>query len=201
MAPFAGPFRVTSQAIPQNVYGTSPQTITWDVAGTDVAPINVANVKISLSRTRAEFDGARREHAQRRLLQRGLRRTSRPPRPGSRSRRSATCSSTSPHADVAIVAPPTVPVGGTVPATLSVDARRAGRRSAPSTRALTKDYDATTTATVISTAGDAALSVADPSSNAPGPPRQRRVRAAVGAAGQGRPPARSPRSAVRRSRC
>ena len=49
VAPLAGPFRVTSQAISEVVYGTPPQTITWDVAGTDVAPINVANVKISLS--------------------------------------------------------------------------------------------------------------------------------------------------------
>ena len=48
IAPFAGPFRVTSQPISEVIYGTLSKTITWDVAGTDVAPINVANVKLSL---------------------------------------------------------------------------------------------------------------------------------------------------------
>ena len=71
------------------------------------------------------------------------------------------------HADVAIVAPPTAPVGGTVPATLSV-ALGAPPAFGPFQPGVTRDYDASTTATVISTAGDATLSVADPSTNAPG---------------------------------
>ena len=53
-------------------------------------------------------------------------------------------------------------VGGSVPATLVADAGRAGERSARSRRASTKDYDASTTATVISTAGDAALTASTP---------------------------------------
>ena len=69
-------------------------------------------------------------------------------------------------------------VGGTVPATLSLTHGRAGAASAPFTPGLQKDYFATTTANVISTAGDATLSVADPSTNQHRPPRQRRVRAA-----------------------
>ncbi len=71
------------------------------------------------------------------------------------------------HADVAIVAPPTVPVGGTVPPTLSV-VLGTPPAFGPFTPGQTKDYDASTTATVISTAGDATLSVLDPSPNAPG---------------------------------
>jgi hypothetical protein len=58
-------------------------------------------------------------------------------------------------------------LGGTVAATLSLSLG-----SAPTFGAFTpgvaKDYTATMTANVISTAGDAALSVADPSSTAPG---------------------------------
>ena len=44
-----GPFQVTTEntATPWAVGST--QTVTWDVAGTDAAPISVANVKISLS--------------------------------------------------------------------------------------------------------------------------------------------------------
>ena len=55
----------------------------------------------------------------------------------------------------------TAPVGGTVPPTLALTLG-APRRSAPSRRACERDYTATTTANVISTAGDAALSVSDP---------------------------------------
>ncbi len=55
-------------------------------------------------------------------------------------------------------------VGGTVPATLVAVAGRAGDASARSRRACTKTYLASTTATVTSTAGDALLSVSDPSS-------------------------------------
>ncbi len=53
------------------------------------------------------------------------------------------------------------PVGGAVPATLSLTLGAAAGFG-PFTPGLAKDYTATTTATVISTAGDATLSVADP---------------------------------------
>jgi hypothetical protein len=43
------PFAVTSPNGGESFAGGSSQTITWNIAGTDVAPINVANVKISLS--------------------------------------------------------------------------------------------------------------------------------------------------------
>lgn len=42
-------YRVTSQATAITWTGDSPQTITWDVAGTDAAPFNVANVNIYAS--------------------------------------------------------------------------------------------------------------------------------------------------------
>jgi type 1 glutamine amidotransferase len=58
-------------------------------------------------------------------------------------------------------------VGGSVPATLSLTLGAPAAFGA-FTPGLAKDYTATTLATVISTAGDAALSVADPSSNATG---------------------------------
>ncbi|BCJ61341.1 M12 family metallo-peptidase [Micromonospora endophytica] len=49
LAPEAGPFLVTSQADAAVLDGASAQTVTWDVAGTDVAPVNVSTVKITLS--------------------------------------------------------------------------------------------------------------------------------------------------------
>ena len=79
-------------------------------------------------------------------------------------------------------------VGGNVPATLSLSL---GRRppSGPSSRASRASMTASTTANVISTAGDATLSVADPSSTATGHlvngafslPQPLRVRAGAGA--------------------
>jgi hypothetical protein len=42
-------YRVTSQATATTWTGDSPQTITWDVAGTDAAPFNVTNVNIYAS--------------------------------------------------------------------------------------------------------------------------------------------------------
>jgi hypothetical protein len=59
------------------------------------------------------------------------------------------------------------PVSGAVPATLSLSLRGAATFS-PFTPGVARSYDATTTANVISTAGDAALSVADPSPDASG---------------------------------
>ena len=55
------------------------------------------------------------------------------------------------------------------------DARHAGAPSARSRRRVEKDYTASMTANVISTAGDAALSVVDPSTPGAGPPGQRDV--------------------------
>ncbi len=46
----SGLFRVTSQATPGQTWtGFSTQTITWDVAGTDAAPVAATNVDIYLS--------------------------------------------------------------------------------------------------------------------------------------------------------
>ena len=59
------------------------------------------------------------------------------------------------------------PVGGTVPATLSLTLGAPAHFGA-FTPGVAREYTASTTANVISTAGDATLSVVDPSSNAPG---------------------------------
>ena len=45
----AGPFRISNFNATATIAGGSTQTVTWDVAGSDLAPINCANVKISLS--------------------------------------------------------------------------------------------------------------------------------------------------------
>jgi Metallo-peptidase family M12B Reprolysin-like len=44
-----GPFQVTSQSTAVSYTGGTNQTVTWNVNGTNVAPINAPNVKISLS--------------------------------------------------------------------------------------------------------------------------------------------------------
>lgn len=49
LAPSAGPFLVTYPNTAVSVKSESAQTITWAVAGTDVAPVNTANVRISMS--------------------------------------------------------------------------------------------------------------------------------------------------------
>jgi hypothetical protein len=49
LANTAGPFLVTSPNTAVTYEATSTQTVTWDVAGTDVAPIGTTDVKISLS--------------------------------------------------------------------------------------------------------------------------------------------------------
>ena len=75
-------------------------------------------------------------------------------------------------------------VGGSVPATLSLSLGAPASFGA-FTPGVARTYDASTTANVISTAGDAALSVADPELERDRAPGQRRVLAAHAAGGQG----------------
>ena len=49
LAPEAGPFLVTSQDSATVLDGGSTQTVSWDVAGTDAAPVNAGQVRITLS--------------------------------------------------------------------------------------------------------------------------------------------------------
>jgi hypothetical protein len=49
LANTAGPFRVTSPNTVDSLPGSSTQTVTWDVANTDVAPVGTSDVRISLS--------------------------------------------------------------------------------------------------------------------------------------------------------
>jgi trimeric autotransporter adhesin len=49
LAPGAGPFLVTSPNTAVTLDGNSSQTVTWNVANTQVAPVNTTNVKITLS--------------------------------------------------------------------------------------------------------------------------------------------------------
>jgi hypothetical protein len=63
--------------------------------------------------------------------------------------------------------PPQTTVGGTVAATVSLSLTGTGVLG-PFAAGVGKDYEATVPATVVTTAGDAALSVADPGSNATG---------------------------------
>ena len=165
VAPLASPFRVTSQPISEVIYGTLSKTITWDVAGTDVAPINVANVKISLVGSNGSTVIAEST-----------------PNDGSWTGAWPDVALTNARvkveavgnvffdvsdADLTSVKAPTLPVGGNVPATLSLTLGTPAAFGA-FTPGVQRDYDATSTANVISTAGDATLSVSDPSTNNPG---------------------------------
>ena len=49
LAPTAGPFLVTSPNTAVNYSTGIPRTVTWDVAGTDQAPVNASDVRVSLS--------------------------------------------------------------------------------------------------------------------------------------------------------
>jgi hypothetical protein len=49
LAPAAGPFLVTSPNTAVTLAAGTAQTVTWNVANTSVAPVNTANVKITLS--------------------------------------------------------------------------------------------------------------------------------------------------------
>ncbi len=168
VANLASPFQVTSQGVPQVIYGTTKQNVTWDVAGTDVAPINTTAVKISLS-----TDGG---------LTYPTVLAASTPNDGSAEVTFPDVAATKARikveavgnvffdvsdADFTLVQAPTAPVGGTVPATLALTlgAPAAFPAFVPG---VASTYTASTNATVISTAGDATLTVADPSTNAPG---------------------------------
>jgi hypothetical protein len=170
VAPLAGPFRVTSHATPQETWGLTPQLVTWDVAGTDVTPINVTRVKISLSvdggqtypyvlAAETENDGAETV-----------------PLPDVSTERARIKVEAVGNvffdisdADLTIREAPKaeVSVGADVPATLALTLGAPVSFGAfvPGVQA---DYDASTSANVLSTAGDATLSVADTSATAPG---------------------------------
>ena len=164
----AGPFQVTSQGLPQVVYGTTTQNVTWDVAGTNLAPINTAAVKITLS-----TDGG---------LTYPTVLAASTPNDGSAEITFPDVTATKARikveavgnvffdvsdVDFMLVQAPTAPVGGTVPATLALTLGAPAAFPA-FTPGVANTYTASTSATVISTAGDATLTVADPSTNAPG---------------------------------
>jgi len=52
----SGPFKVTSHTTNIEYDAGVPTTVTWDVAGTDAAPVNTANVTILLSKNGGDFD-------------------------------------------------------------------------------------------------------------------------------------------------
>jgi hypothetical protein len=168
VAPLAGPFRVTLATIAPSVYALSPQTVTWDVAGTDQPPVSASQVKISLS-----TDGGTTYPY---VLAGAV--------PNSGSARVVLPNVTAAaarfkveavgnvffdisHQAFAIVPAPTTTVGGTVPQTLALTLGTPASFGG-FTPGVTKDYDAQSTATVTSSAGDAALSVSDPDTSKPG---------------------------------
>jgi hypothetical protein len=166
VANLAGPFRVTSQALPLVMSATGSAQITWDVAGTDQPPVNVTDVKISLSTdggatwpyvlaASTPNDGSTDVTMPNVVA----------PRARVKVEALGNVFFDVNHRDFALIAPQSV--GGTVPATLSLSLGSAASFGG-FTAGIAKDYDAQLAATVISTAGDATLSVADPSANAPG---------------------------------
>jgi len=168
VAQLAGPFRVTSQSIPQSIYATAPARITWDVAGTDLPPISVANVKISLSTDGGAtwpyvLSASTPNDGSADVIMPNV------VAPKARVKVEAVGNVFFDvnHTDFALVAAPTTTVGGNVPATLSLTLGTPATFGG-FTAGITKDYDAQMSANVISTAGDATLSVADPSANTPG---------------------------------
>jgi hypothetical protein len=161
LAPLSGPFLVTSHAVPQTLFSGTPQTITWDVAGTASPPVNAAQVKISL----ASDDGATyvlaavtaNDGAERVVLPAHV--------AADRARIKVEALGNVffdvSDADLRIVPAPEVTVGGSVPATLALTL------GAPASfgtfvPGVAKEYTAQTTANVVSSAGDAALTVSEP---------------------------------------
>jgi hypothetical protein len=165
VANLAAPFRVTSQSVPQVIHGTTLQTITWDVAGTNASPINVANVKITLSTDGGQTFGTTLAES---TPNDGSFSLNMPDVNAQRARIKVEAIGNVffdvSHADFTLVKAATQTVSAAVPATLALTLGPAATFPAfiPGADA---DYDASGTANVVSTAGDAALSVADPGAN------------------------------------
>ncbi len=168
VANLAGPFRVTSQSIPQSIYATAPARITWDVASTDQPPVSVASVKITLSTDGGATwpyvlaDSTANDGSADVIMPNVV-----APKARVKVEAIGNVFFDVNHTDFALTAPPTGTVGGSVPATLSLTLGTPAQFGAFQA-GLTKDYDANMTANVLSTAGDATLSVADASTTAPG---------------------------------
>jgi hypothetical protein len=165
----AGPFRITSQAVAQVIFlgpPTNRQTVTWDVAGTDTL-LGVTQVKISLSTDGGKTFPTVLAAA---TPNDGSETVTLPDQPGTARIKVEAIGNVFfdvSHADLTLVPAPTTTVSGTVPAQLSLTLGNPATFG-PFTAGITQDYDAGTTASVISTAGDATLSVADPSTTNPG---------------------------------
>ncbi len=165
VARFAGPFRITSQSVPQVIHGTTLQNITWDVAGTNASPINVSNVKISLSTDGGVTFGTVLAES---TPNDGAFAVNMPDVNAQRARIKVEAIGNVffdvSHADLTLVKAATQTVSANVPATLALTLGPAATFS-PFVPGVDADYDASSTANVVSTAGDAALSVADPGAN------------------------------------
>ena len=165
VARFAGPFRVTSQSVPQVIHGTTLQNITWDVAGTSASPINVSDVKITLSTDGGVTFGTVLAES---TPNDGSFAVNMPDVNAQRARIKVEAIGNVffdvSHADFTLVKAATQTVSANVPATLALTLGPAASFPAfvPGVDA---DYDASGTANVVSTAGDAALSVTDPGAN------------------------------------
>jgi hypothetical protein len=162
VANMAGPFRVTSQSIPQSIYGTAATHVTWSVNGTDVAPVNVSDVKITLSTDGGQTfpwvlaastpnDGSA-DVVMPDLVSEAAR---------IKVEAIGNVFFDVNHSDFKLVAPPAGTVGGNVPATLALTIGGPATFGA-FTAGVDKSYTAPTTANVISSAADAALTVSDP---------------------------------------
>jgi hypothetical protein len=165
VARFAGPFRITSQSVPQVIHGTTLQNITWDVAGTNASPINVSNVKITLSTDGGVTFGTVLAES---TPNDGSFAINMPDVNAQRARIKVEAIGNVffdvSHADFTLVKAATQTVSANVPATLALTLGPAASFS-PFVPGVDADYDASSTANVVSTAGDAALSVADPGAN------------------------------------
>ena len=169
VAPLAGPFRVTSRRSPRRSTRSRRRPSPGTSPAPTQPPVNASQVKISLSTdggmtypyvlaTAVPNDGSARvvlpnvTAAAARIKVEAV----------------GNVFFDISHQSFAIVPAPTTTVGGTVAPTLSLSLTGAAPTFGTFTPGVTSDYNASGTATVTSTAGDAALSVSDPDTSHPG---------------------------------